>query len=169
MTGVQTCALPISIEKNIDTDQIRTEASALAANLAGQAERAAEWVGPRVTKAAGEVARAAKEAQEFKLDEVVVTATRTPKRLSQSPVITQVVTAQQIEDRGLSDIKSLLTQEIPGLVFNEVGFGTSINLQGLGGKHILFLVDGERMAGETGDNIDYQRLDPKATGRHKSL
>lgn len=95
----------------------------------------------------------------FKLDEVVVTATRTPKRLSQSPVITQVVTAQQIEDRGLSDIKSLLTQEIPGLVFNEVGFGTSINLQGLGGKHILFLVDGERMAGETGDNIDYQRLD----------
>ena len=95
----------------------------------------------------------------FNLDEVVVTATRTPKRLSQSPVITQVVTARQIEDRGLSDIKSLLTQEIPGLVFNEVGFGTSINLQGLGGKHILFLVDGERMAGETGDNIDYQRLD----------
>ena len=95
----------------------------------------------------------------FNLDEVVVTATRTPKRLSQSPVITQVVTARQIEDRGLSDIKSLLTQEIPGLVFNEVGFGTSINLQGLGGKHILFLVDGERMAGETGDNIDYQRLE----------
>ena len=51
-------------KKNIDTNQIRAEASALAANLAGQAERAAEWVGPRVTKAAGEVARAAKEAQE---------------------------------------------------------------------------------------------------------
>ena len=57
-------ALCKTIEKNIDTDQIRTEASALAANLAGQAERAAEWVGPRVTKAAGGVARAAKEAQE---------------------------------------------------------------------------------------------------------
>ena len=57
-------ALCKTIEKSIDTDQIRAEASALAANLAGQAERAAEWVGPRVTKAAGEVARAAKEAQE---------------------------------------------------------------------------------------------------------
>lgn len=97
--------------------------------------------------------------KKFNLDEVVITATRTPKRLSESPVITQVVTARQIEDRGLSDIKKLLAQEIPGLVFNEVGFGTSINMQGLGGKHILFLVDGERMAGETGDNIDYQRLD----------
>jgi len=50
-------ALCKTIEKSIDTDQIRAEASALAANLAGQAERAAEWVGPRVTKAAGEVAR----------------------------------------------------------------------------------------------------------------
>lgn len=94
----------------------------------------------------------------FDLDEVVVTATRTPKKLSQSPVITQVITAKQIESRGLTDIKKLLQQEIPGLIFNEVDFGTSINLQGLGGKHILFLIDGERMSGETGDNIDYNRL-----------
>lgn len=96
--------------------------------------------------------------RKFDLDGVVVTATRTPKRLMQTPVITQVVRASQIAKRGVSDIRNLLTQEIPGLMFNEVGFGTSINLQGLGGKHILFLVDGERMAGETGNNIDYQRL-----------
>lgn len=92
------------------------------------------------------------------LDEVVVTATRTPKKLSQSPVITQVLTSKQIESRGMSDIKNLLQQEIPGLSFNHVGFGASINLQGLGGKHILFLIDGERLAGETGNNIDYNRL-----------
>ena len=57
-------------KKNIDTNQIRAEASALAANLAEQAERAAEWVGPRVTKAAEGVARAAKDAQE-RLEPVV--------------------------------------------------------------------------------------------------
>jgi len=83
----------------------------------------------------------------------------------QTPVITQVITAAQIEDRGLTDIRNLLTQEIPGLAFNEVGFGTSINLQGLGGKHILFLIDGERMAGETGNNVDYHRLDPNNVER----
>ena len=77
---------------------------------------------------------AAAGVKKFNLDEVVVTATRTPKRLMQTPVITQVITAAQIEDRGLTDIRNLLTQEIPGLAFNEVGFGTSINLQGLGGK-----------------------------------
>ena len=108
---------------------------------------------------------AAAGVKKFNLDEVVVTATRTPKRLMQTPVITQVITAAQIEDRGLTDIRNLLTQEIPGLAFNEVGFGTSINLQGLGGKHILFLIDGERMAGETGNNVDYHRLDPNNVER----
>ncbi len=92
------------------------------------------------------------------LDEVVVTATRTNKTLKNTPVITQVITAKQIEDRGYADVKTLLTQEVPGLSFQEVGFGTSIQMQGLDAKHILFLIDGERIAGETGNNIDYSRL-----------
>ena len=92
------------------------------------------------------------------LDEVVVTSTRTQKTLKNTPVITQVITAKQIENRGFADIKNLLMQEVPGLSFQEVGFGTSINMQGLDAKHILFLIDGERIAGETGNNIDYSRL-----------
>ncbi|MDO4771782.1 TonB-dependent siderophore receptor [Porphyromonas sp.] len=92
------------------------------------------------------------------LDEFVVTATRTLKKISDSPVMTQVITGKQIAERGITDFKTLLMQEVPGLTFNEVGFGTSINMQGLDAKHILFLVDGERLAGETGNNIDYQRI-----------
>lgn len=92
------------------------------------------------------------------LDEVVVTSTRTEKTLKSTPVITQLITAKQIENRGFADIKNLLMQEVPGLSFQEVGFGTSINMQGLDAKHILFLIDGERIAGETGNNIDYSRL-----------
>lgn len=92
------------------------------------------------------------------LASVVITATRTQKRLSNSPVITQVITAKQIAERGVTDIRNLLMQEVPGLQFQEVGFGTSIDMQGMSGKHILFLIDGERMAGEIGNNIDYGRL-----------
>lgn len=94
----------------------------------------------------------------FNLDQVVVTATRTRKRLKDIPVITQVISAKEIEERGISDIKDLLTQEVPGLNFQEVGFGTDIDIQGLGAKHVLFLVDGERIAGENSGNIDYQRI-----------
>ena len=94
----------------------------------------------------------------FNLDQVVVTATRTEKKLKTIPVITQVVTARQIEERGVGNIKDLLAQEVPGLNFQEVGFGTDIDIQGLGSKHILFLIDGERIAGENGGNIDYSRI-----------
>lgn len=94
----------------------------------------------------------------FNLEQVVVTATRTQKKLKDIPVITQVVTARQIEERGVSNIQDLLTQEVPGLNFQEVGYGTDIDIQGLGSKHILFLIDGERIAGENGGNIDYSRI-----------
>ena len=92
------------------------------------------------------------------LDQVVVTATRTQKKLKDTPVITQVITAKQIEERGLNNIQDLLQQEVPGLNFQEVGYGTDIDIQGLGAKHILFLIDGERIAGENSGNIDYQRI-----------
>lgn len=92
------------------------------------------------------------------LEQVVVTGTRTPKRLKDTPVLTQVITSKDIEERGLTDIKDLLQQEVPGLNFQEVGFGTDIDVQGLGAKHVLFLVDGERIAGENSGNIDYSRL-----------
>ena len=47
----------------------------------------------------------------FNLNQVVVTATRTQKKLKNTPVIT----SRQIEECGVSDIKELLSQEVPGL------------------------------------------------------
>ena len=52
------------IEKNLDTDQLRAEATAFAENVAEQAERAAEWVAPHVVKARKDLARVAAGAQE---------------------------------------------------------------------------------------------------------
>ena len=97
-------------------------------------------------------------ADPFNLNQVVVTATRSQKKLKDTPVITQVISSRQIEERGVSDIKELLSQEVPGLNFQQVGFGTDIDIQGLGSKHILILIDGERIAGENGGNIDYERI-----------
>jgi outer membrane receptor for ferrienterochelin and colicins len=95
----------------------------------------------------------------FNLDQIVVTATRTDKTLSDAPIITQVITNAEITKQGLSDIKDLLGQEVPGIEFLDNGpMGIQVNLQGLTAKNILFLVDGERIAGEKSDNIDYSRL-----------
>ena len=46
-----------------------------------------------------------------------------------------------------------------------MGQETSLNMSGFGGNAVLFLVDGERMAGETMDNVDYNRMNLDNVGR----
>lgn len=53
----------------------------------------------------------------------------------------------------------MLKTELPGIEFTfAMDQQTSINMQGFGGNSVLFLVDGERLAGETLNNVDYDRL-----------
>lgn len=93
------------------------------------------------------------------LETVVVTATRTPKLLKETPVVTRVITSADISRSGKPDIGALLEQQMPGVEFSlGMGQNTQINMSGFGGGGILFLLDGERMAGETLDNPDYSRL-----------
>lgn len=93
------------------------------------------------------------------LQTVTVTGTRTPKLLENTPVVTQIITAADIAKTDATNIKDVLLTELPGLEFTlSMNQQVSLNMQGLGGMAILFLVDGERMAGETLDNIDFQRI-----------
>jgi outer membrane receptor for ferrienterochelin and colicins len=90
---------------------------------------------------------------------VVVTGTRTPKLLDDVPVQTRVITGTEIERLDATNIADLLQTELPALEFSySMDQQTSLNLQGFGGNSVLFLVDGERLAGETLDNVDYARL-----------
>lgn len=93
------------------------------------------------------------------LNEVTVTGTRTPKLLKDAPVITRVISSEQIKKINAVTVKDLLEIELPGLEFTRQMDGqTAINMQGMSGKYVLFLIDGERMAGETLNNVDYNRL-----------
>ncbi|MEE1085465.1 MAG: TonB-dependent receptor [Paludibacteraceae bacterium] len=100
------------------------------------------------------------------LDEVVVTATHTPKALKDVPVVTRLIPLADLKKADATNVQDLLTQELPGLEF---GFAmsqeTSLNMSGFGGNAVLFLVDGERLAGETMDNTDYNRLNMDDVGR----
>ncbi|MBR1799532.1 MAG: TonB-dependent receptor [Bacteroidales bacterium] len=100
------------------------------------------------------------------LETVVVTATRTPKLLSETPVVTRVIERREIEALDINSVQDLLQTELPGIEFSySMNQQVSVNMQGFGGNSVLFLVDGERMAGETLDNIDYDRLNLDNVGR----
>lgn len=107
-----------------------------------------------------------KNTEDFVLEEdlmnietIVVTGTRTPKVLKDAPIMTRVITSDEIRNTNAVHIGSLLETELPGIEFTySMNQQVSLNLQGFGGSSVLFLVDGERLAGETLDNIDYSRL-----------
>ena len=93
------------------------------------------------------------------IQEVVVTATRSLKKLKDVPIPVQVITSDEIKKSQSKDFQSFLENEFSGINFTYDGGMPNINMMGFGGKYILFLVDGQRLAGETFDNIDYDRID----------
>lgn len=99
------------------------------------------------------------------LETVVVTATRTPKALKDIPVVTRVITAEDIQKVDATNVKDMLQQELPGLEFTWSMGQQVLNMGGYAGNNILFLVDGERMAGESMDNIDFARLNMQGIER----
>lgn len=93
------------------------------------------------------------------LEEVVVTGTRTPKLLKDAPIITRVISNDDIRKVDATNVADLLQAELPGIEFSyAMNQQVQLNMSGFGGNAVLFLVDGERVAGETLDNIDYNRL-----------
>lgn len=97
--------------------------------------------------------------QQYELSQLVVTGTRTPKSLMDVPILTKVITADDIKKSDATNIQDLLQQEMPGIEFSyAMNQQTHLNFSGFGGQSILFLVDGERLAGETMDDIDFSRL-----------
>ena len=93
------------------------------------------------------------------LETVVVTATRTPKALADLPIVTRVITSEDIQKADATNVKDMLQQELPGLEFSYSMGQQVLNMGGYAGNNILFLVDGERLAGESLNNIDFSRLD----------
>lgn len=97
--------------------------------------------------------------RQFDMSELVVTGTRTPKFLKDTPIQTRVISSKEIAHLDATNVQDLLQQELPGVEFSyAMNQQTHLNFSGFGGQGVLFLVDGERLAGETMDDVDFTRL-----------
>ncbi len=92
------------------------------------------------------------------LNEVVITGTRTEKTLKEVPVLTQVINGRQMLNLGIATVAGALQTMVPGIDVSQFGTRVSITMQGMDSKYVLFLVDGERIAGEVNGDIDYSML-----------
>ncbi len=101
-------------------------------------------------------AQATEQAYSPRLDEVVVTGTRTERRLADTPVATEVIPRSEIEASGAVNVADLLSSRTGIEVFSALQ-GEGIRLQGLDSKHVLILVDGRRVTGRLSGTVDLTR------------
>lgn len=97
------------------------------------------------TVAWGGTAFAAEDLQEFALDDMVVTATRTESKMVDVPVNTTVISAEKIADRHYLDVVDAL-KDVPGANVLDTGVGAYEKKVVLNGdERVLVLVDGKRV------------------------
>ena len=93
-------------------------------------------------------------------DEVVVTGSRLERPLKDVPVITRIVTRAEIDRINPLDMQQLLQYALPGIQFrlNTMSQLPTLTYQGMNNKMVVFLIDGERLSGES--SRSQHRLQP---------
>lgn len=92
------------------------------------------------------------------MEEVVITGTRTIKRLSEAPVLTTLISSKELSFSGSVSILESLQDNIPGIVISPNAMGNNFRIRGLNSRYVLFLVDGERLVSEgAGGNVNLDR------------
>ena len=91
------------------------------------------------------------EAVVHDLGAITVTATRTEKRLADTPVATELISAEEIENSSAATVSDVL--EDYGLMYSSNAMGDYIQLQGMGESRVLYLVDGKRIVGRTAQRL----------------
>lgn len=94
------------------------------------------------------------------LNAVVVTGTRSENQISSSPVLTQIIGKNHIEQRGVSYLPQILTSSDASFEMVKDNTVKSFKFDGLGPQYTLFLIDGERIGGETKGAVDLSRINP---------
>lgn len=100
----------------------------------------------------GTVFAAEENLQEFSLDTMVVTATRTEMSVKEAPSAVQVVDSKKLEQTQAKTLHDALKGALGVNVFNDFQGRSNVSIRGSESRHVLILVDGKRLGGEAAYN-----------------
>lgn len=110
------------------------------------------------TPAGEELQAEGEESEDDEEEVIVVTGSRTRKKLADVPVATEVITRKDIEESDADALEDVL-EDHPGVEVVRNFSGTGLRMQGLDSEYILILIDGERAMGKRRGNVlDIGRL-----------
>jgi len=102
-------------------------------------------------------------------DIIEVTSSRKEKKVSDSPILTHIISSKDLESTATLDFYQSLQMIIPNIMFAPDYHGVNLKIQGLDSEYILILIDGDRIAGNTVGNIDFSKFNTEQIKRIEIL
>ena len=96
--------------------------------------------------------------QSVQMDEVVVTGTRTQKFRNETPIATEVITKNDIENSGARNVADLLSQRAGVSLQTSVSGGSNLSILGMDSKYILILIDGQPITGKFNSRVSLDQI-----------
>lgn len=93
------------------------------------------------------------------LDEVVVTATRTPRLMGNIAIPVSVISSKTLYQSGSLRLNDILGEQTGINIIDN--FGKGIQVQGLSSEYTLILIDGEPLIGRTAGVLDLSKITVK--------
>lgn len=95
----------------------------------------------------------------FQTQQIVVTATRAPRLMEDVPVVTELITREEIEEKGAEDLSEIL-EDRPGIAIESgTTGGKFLYMNGVDSRRILLLVDNVPLSGKLNNRIQLNTID----------
>jgi len=98
------------------------------------------------------------QTESIEMEAVVVTGQHQPKPVDQSIYKIDVIGSKILQERGVNNLAEALSNETSIRLRVDPSTGTSIEMQGMGGENIKYLVDGVPLVGRVFGNIDLEQI-----------
>jgi len=94
------------------------------------------------------------------IKEVVVSATRTSRDISNLPLPVKVISQSEIQKSNSSKLSDILSQQTGLLVVPNYGYGNNegVQMQGLDSQYIMIMIDGMPLIGRSSGTLDLERV-----------
>ena len=93
-----------------------------------------------------------------KLDEVIITATRTERKIATLPLPTSIITSETISKAGITKLNEILSEQTGLIMVPDFGGVEGIQIQGLDAAYTLILIDGVPLVGRSAGTLDLSRV-----------
>jgi len=94
----------------------------------------------------------------IKMDELVVTGTRTKKIHNNVPIATEVISQEDINNSGAQNMSDLLSQRAGVSLQTSVEGGSVLNILGMDSRYILILMDGQPITGRFNNRVALDQI-----------